>query len=384
MDFDLPEDVRMLGETVARFVDRELIPVEMQTMAGSRMKPEWKSKLEARARDLGLWLLDVPEEWGGMGLSRLHLVTVWEEVARTVALPLRGGSIFGPDVRPLLFQLDAEQRERYLLPTLRGEKQTAFAQTEPDAGSDQSMIRTTAVRSGDHYVLNGSKRYITDAKDADFLQVVAMTDRAKGSRGGLSIFLVDTDTPGFSITRESQTMMGDLVYELAFDDVRVPACNLVGEEGQGMRLAQSWITAGRLYQSCRGLGIARRCLEMMARYAKQRVTFGMPLADRQAVQFKIAEAWRDYELGRLYVQRAAWRADRGTLSRHETFTCKMFCTELGFRVANDCMQVHGGAGLTTELPIHQMWKDIRSFAITEGSSEVMRMVLAREVLREYG
>lgn len=384
MSFELPEEIRQLKETVRRFVDRELIPVETHSMEGADLKPALRASLEEKAKALGLWHLDVPEEYGGAGLGLLANVVVWEELARTVALPSRGPGVFGPEVRPILFTLTPEQKEKYLFPVLRGEKRTAFAQTEPDAGTDPGMMRTTAVRAGDHYVINGTKRFISHAKRADFLQLVAATDRAKGARGGLSMFLVDMDSPGVSIVRETRKMMGDLTYELAFDNVHVPAENLVGREGEGMRLAQSWITAGRLRHATRGLGIAQRCIELSVPYARQRVTFGAPLADRQAVQFKIADTFMELELGRLYTYQAASRADEGKLARHESYIAKTFCTELGFRAADACMQIHGGTGLTTELPISKMWMDIRSLMITEGAVEVMRMVLAREVFRMHG
>jgi acyl-CoA dehydrogenase len=383
VDFDLPEDLRLLQETVRRFVDRELIPIEMAAMDGPDLKPEIRASLEAKARDLGLWLPEVPEEYGGQGLGLLGMAVIWAELARTIALPPRGPGIFGPDVRPVLFMLDAAQKEKYLLPVLSGQKKTAFAQTEPDAGTDPGAIRTTAVRRGDHYVLNGTKRFISHAAAADFLQVVASTDPAKGSRGGLRMFLVDMDTPGVSITRKTEKMMGDVTYELAFEDARVPAENLIGGEGDGMRLGQAWIASGRIYQACRGLGVAQRCIELAAGYAKQRVTFGAPLSDRQAVQFMIADSFMEHEVGQAYVYRTAWNADHAKLARHETFITKIFCTELGFRVADRCMQIHGGMGLAMEMPIQKMWRDARSFMITEGAVEVMRMALAREVLKAY-
>jgi acyl-CoA dehydrogenase len=384
MDFELPEELRQLKETVRRFVDRELIPIEMSSMEGVDLKPGIRASLEQKAKDLGLWQLEVPEEYGGAGLGYLGLAVVWEELARTVALPSRGPGIFGPEVRSVLFGLTPEQKERYLYPVIRGEKRTAFAQTEPDAGTDPGMMRTTAVRKGDHYVINGSKRFISHADKADFLQLVAATDRSKGSRGGLSMFLVDMDTPGVQITRKTEKMMGDLTYELAFDGVRVPVENLIGKEGEGMRLAQSWITGGRLRHATRGLGIAQRCIELAVQYAKQRVTFGAPLSDRQAVQFMIADSFMDHQLGQGYVYQTAWKADQGKLARHESYIVKTFCTELGFRAADRCMQIHGATGLTVEMPIAKMWKDIRSLMITEGAVEVMRMVLAREIFRMYG
>lgn len=381
MAFELPEHLRILKETVRAFVDRELIPIEMNAMDGAVMRPEVRAPLEEKARKLGLWHLDVPRDYGGQGLDLLGMVVVWEEIARTIAMPPRGPSVFGPDIRPVLFTLDAAQKEKYLFPVLRGEKRTAFAQSEPDAGSDPGAMRTAAVRDGGHYVINGYKRWITGAADADFFQLVAATDRSKGSRGGLSMFLVDADTPGVKIVRKTPTVMGDEPCEIAFDDVRVPAENMIGWEGEGMRAAQSWITAGRLYQACRGLGVAKRCIDLMTSYAKQRITFGAPLAERQAVQFMIADSVMEHHMTQLLVYQLAARSDAGVAARHESYMVKIAGTELGFRVADRCMQIHGAMGLATEMPISKMWRDARSFMITEGPVEVMRMVLAREILR---
>jgi acyl-CoA dehydrogenase len=265
---------------------------------------------------------------------------------------------------------------------LSGENKTAFSQSEPDAGSDPAQMRTTAVREGDYYRINGYKSWVTHAKGCDFLQLVAATDRAKGSRGGLSMFLVDMDTPGVRIAGETATVMGDLTYEIALDDVMVHYSKLIGEEGSGMRSAQAWITSGRLYQACRGLGVARRCLDLALSYAKQRVTFGQPLADRQAVQFMLADAHMQYTMTQLLVYQTAARADAGLLSREESYMVKIAGTELGFNVADRCLQIHGGMGLALELPISKMWRDARSFMITEGPVEVMRMVLARDLIRK--
>ena len=382
MDFELPEELRLLKTTVRNFVARELIPIEMEAMDGHRMRADVRAGLEEKAQALGLWHLDVPVEYGGAGLGLLGLVTVWEEIARTIAMPPRGPSVFGPDIRPILFTLNPEQQQKYLHPVLRGEKNTAFAQTEPDAGADPGSMRSTAIRQGDWYIINGYKRFITAADTADFLQVVAATDRAKGSRGGLSMFLVDCDSPGLKIVRSSTTMMGDVVWELAFDDVRVPVENLIGKEGDGMRAAQSWITAGRLYQACRGLGVAQRSIEMATSYAQQRVTFGQKLADRQAVQFMVSDSYMEHRMTQLLVYNVAARTDAGMASRHESFMAKIQGTELGFRVADRCMQIHGGLGLLNEMPIAKMWRDARSFMITEGPVEVMRSVLARDIFRQ--
>jgi len=383
MEFELPEEIRLLKETVRRFVDRELIPIELKAMDGPDLRPEVRSALEAKTREMGLWLLDTPKEYGGQELSLLALAVIWEEMARTVAIPPRGPGIFGPSVMSILLNLRPEQKEKYLLPVLRGEKTAAFAQTEPDAGSDPAHMRTRAVRQGEHYVINGYKRFISHVKGADFLQLVAATDPEKGSRGGLSVFLVDLDSPGLSVVRENHHMMGDVTYELALDNVKVPVENLVGEEGQGMREAQSWISRNRVHQATHGLGVTQRCLEMIGKYAQQRVTFGEPLAKRQAVQFAVADLYTKYQTGQLLTHRTAWKVDKGIASRHDAYMCKIYCTELGFEAADRCMQFHGAMGLTTEMPIEAMWRRSRSYLITGGPAEVMRATLAREVFKLY-
>jgi acyl-CoA dehydrogenase len=383
MDFELPQEIKLLKETMRRFVDRELIPVEMHAMEGPDLKPEIRRDLEAKSRELGLWLLEVPTDLGGQDLSLLGMTVITEELARTVALPARGPGIFGPEVRSILLSLSSEQKARYLDPVLRGEKSTAFAQTEPDAGADPGAMRTTAVRDGDHYVINGYKRFIAHAEGADFLQLVAATDPKKGSRGGLTVFLVDMDAPGVSIAGRTVHMMGDVTYEIALDGVQVPVENRIGNEGDGMKAAQTWINANRVAQAARGIGVAQRCLEMITRYARQRSTFGRPLESRQAVQFAVADLYTKLQAGQLLTYRTAWKFDNGTLQRHETFMTKIFCTELGFEAADRCMQFHGGLGTATEMPIERMWRQSRSFMITGGPVEIMRASLAREVFNLY-
>ena len=384
VDFDLPNDIQMLQDSLRRFVDRELIPIEMTCMAGHELRPHVRTELEKKARDLGLWLIDTPEEFGGQGLGLLAMAVIWMELSRTIALPPRGPGIFGPEFRSIVPGMNQDQRERYLFPFLRGEKNTAFAQTEPDAGADPGSMRTTAMRDGNRYIVNGTKRFISFAADADFFQVVVATDRQKGSRGGLSLLLIDRDSPGLKVSQPTTKMMGDVTYELVFEDVCVPIENRVGAEGQGMALAQSWITKGRVFQASRGAGVAQRCLELGAHYASQRITFGAPLRDRQAVQFMLADTHIALEVGRNYIYRTSARFDAGRAERDEGYIVKVFCTELGFQAADRCMQIHGGMGLTNDLPIAKMWKDARSFTITEGAVEVMRSAIARQVFRKFG
>jgi acyl-CoA dehydrogenase len=384
MDFNLPEELQMLKDNLRRFVDTELIPIERETMDGNEMKPGMQSMLEEKAKGLGLWMFDVPEKFGGLGLGALAKAVMWEELSRTIAMPSRGASLFGPRVSPILYYLNDEQKERYLFPTIRGEKTNCFAQTEPEAGGDPGGMRTTAVRDGDHYVINGQKRFITGAGDADFMQVVAATDREKGSRGGLTVFLVDKGTEGVTLLRQQELMVGDRPWEILFENVRIPVENRVGEEGDGMKAAQSWLTEGRLRHGARGVGVIERCLELAASYANQRSTFGAKLATRQTVQNMLVDMYQNMHQLRLMVYDASWRVDQGEDVRNQSFMCKYFGDEKGFAAADRCMQIHGGMGLTTDLPIERFFRDQRSFIITEGPTEVLKMALARQVLRQYG
>ncbi len=383
MDFELPEELQLLKTYLRRFVDAELIPVERETCVGEHLKPEWKHRFEQRAKELGIWQMDVPEEYGGLGMGVLARAVVWEELARSIAIPARSEGIMGPAVRGILYLLLGEMKERYLLPVLRGEKTACFAQSEPDAGADPGSMRTTAVRDGDSYVINGVKRWITDADRADFMQLMAATDRAKGSRGGISCFLVDMNTPGVKVATKHKTMMGDEPCEVVLDNVRIPTSQRVGEEGEGFKLGQQWIGIGRIKHGARALGVAERCLQLAASYAKQRVTFGEPLAERQAIQWMLVDSHVELVTARLLVYRAATRMDQGNDARQDCYLCKYHADEMAFRVADRCMQIHGGMGLTTELPIEKFWRNQRSFRITEGATEVMKIVIAREVLRHY-
>jgi acyl-CoA dehydrogenase len=383
MSFSLPEELQMLRDNLRRYVDTQMIPHEMETLVDGELKPEWREKFQNGMKQLGLWMMDTPEEFGGAGLTLLQKSIVWQELGRTIALPAREDGITGPVVRHILFQLEGEMREKYLMPTLRGEKRACFAQTEPDAGSDPGGMRTTAVRDGDHYVINGTKRFITGAGKSDFMQLMAATDRAKGSRGGISCFIVDMNTPGVKLTAQYQTMMGDKPWEIVLDNVRVPASHRVGEEGKGFGLAQKWLGAGRVKHGSRALGVAERALEMAVKYAHQRSTFGRPLADRQGIQWQLADIWMDLDKATMLVRRAAAMIEEGQEARVEAYHCKYFADEMAFAAVDRCMQIHGGIALTTDLPIERMWRQQRSYRITEGASEVMRSVIARHVMKAY-
>jgi acyl-CoA dehydrogenase len=380
MDFELPEELRLLKENIRRFVDRELIPLEREVVNDVKLQKELPKRLRGKVEALGVLGYDIPEEFGGLGLGMMAKVIVWSEVSRTTALPARGLSIFGPPVSPILYKLEGQARENYLMPVIRGEKRACFAQTEADAGSDPAAMRTSAVRDGDHYMINGVKRFITGADEADFAQVFAVTDAEKRSRGGISGFLVDMNTPGVKVAASYDLMVDDKPCEIVFENVRVPATNLIGKEGDGFGLAQSWINSGRIRHGARSLGVIERCLELATAYAKQRKTFGAPLAQRQAIQWPILDMHMDAHKLRLMLHHAAWKFDRGEDCREEAFMVKIFGDEHSFWAADRCMQIHGGMGLSKELPIERFFRDQRSMMITEGAIEVLRMALARMIL----
>jgi acyl-CoA dehydrogenase len=384
MNFELPEEIRMLKDTVRKFVDRELIPIERTARDGHKLKPDVRAHLIAKAKELGLVGYDVPSEYGGLGMGLIAKVTVWAELGRSIALPSRAGDIFGPNISPILYHLNEAQKKKYLIPTIRGEFNWCLAQTEPDAGGDPGSMRTTAVRQGDHYIINGMKRFITGADEAHYTQLIAATDRSKGSHGGISAFIVDMKSPGVRLLRAQELMVDDRPWEIAFEDVKVPIENRIGEEGDGFKHAQHWLNVGRVRHGARSMGVIERCLELGASYAKQRVTFGQPLAERQAVQWVLADSFMELHQLRLMVYDVAWKYDQGRDIRTEAYMAKIFGDTQSFHAADRCMQIHGGMGLATDLPIEKFWRDQRSMMITEGPNEILKMTLARHVLRTYG
>lgn len=383
-DHALPEELIQFRDNVRRFVDRELRPLEQQVSIDGRLPPALEAGLAEKARGAGLWMLDAPEELGGLDLGLLPLAIFWEELARTTAISARDHTVFGPNIGSILLSLEGEMRERYLMPVLRGELKACFAQTEPDAGSDAGSIRTRAVRTDRGWKINGVKRYITKAATADFAQVMAVTDPAKGARGGISCFIVDMNTPGVTLGPSEVTMMGDTPYEIVLEDVEVPAENLIGAEGAGFSLAQRYLNHGRIRHGAHSCGAMARCLEMTAAYIKQRKTFGAPLAERQGVQWMLADGYTRLHATRLMVHDAAAKLDLGQEARVETFMAKITGVENGFKVVDDCLQLHGGMGLTRELPLERYWRDLRSFRITEGPTEVLKTTMARTIIKNAG
>lgn len=383
-DHNLPEELIQFRDNIRRFVDRELRPLEKKVTIEGKLPKDVEDAVAAKAKAAGFWLMEVPAELGGAELGLLPLAIFWEEIARTTAVSARDHGIFGPTVGPILLGLQGEMRERYLMPVLRGELKACFAQTEPDAGSDPASMRTRAVRTDKGWKINGTKRYITKAATADFAQVMAVTDPEKGARGGISCFIVDMNTPSVKIGPAEMTMMGDTPYEIILEDAEIPAGNLIGEEGKGFALAQKFLNHGRIRHGAHSCGAMARCLEMTAAYVKQRKTFGAALSERQGVQWMVADGYMRLHATRLMVHDAAAKLDLGMDARVETFMAKVTGVENGFKVIDDCLQLHGGMGLTRETPLERYWRDLRSFRITEGPTEVLKTTMARSILKNAG
>jgi acyl-CoA dehydrogenase len=388
LDFQLTEEQRMLQDLVTRFVDDELMPLERAVMARETgggiggLIPEELVPLHERCRELGLWGLDVPEELGGADLDSVTLVAVNEALGKT-CVPFT----FPPDspnLHMLLKTANDEQRTKYLDPYARGETVSAIAISEPGAGGDPSGMITRAVQDGDDWVINGRKIWVSRIKNADFSIVMAVTDPEKGSRGGITAFLVDKGTPGFEVAREIPMLGGARTYEVVFEDCRVSAKQILGEIGDGFGPMQLRLTVRRLQMGAWCTGMAERALNMMVEHATQRETFGSLLSDRQAIQWWIADAATRIHACRLMAYNAAWKADQGLDVRTEASMLKVFGTEMATDVIDRAMQAFGAMGVTKELPLQLMAQQVRTMRVYEGPSEVHRWVIARRLIRAAG
>lgn len=380
----LSDEHRMLQELVAKFVDNELMPLEKGVLAREQqgqplhLTPEEEGPLLAKCRELGLWALDAPKEFGGADLPAVALVAVNEELGRTV-VPFT----FPPD-SPNLHMLKAVasdmQRKRYLEPYAAGTAKSAIAISEPGAGGDPAGMTTRARKDGDHWVINGRKIWISRVAHADFTIVMALTDPEKRARGGITAFIVEKGTPGFVIEREIPMLGGHRTYEVVFDDCRVPEEQVLGPVGQGFGPMQLRLTVRRLQIGSWCVGISRRALDMMCAHAKERVTFGVRLSDRQAIQWWIADAATKIHACRLMVYDAAEKQDRGEDVRTEASMIKVFATEMASEIVDNAMQAFGAMGVTKEMPLQLFAQRLRVMRVYEGPSEVHRMVIARRTL----
>jgi (R)-benzylsuccinyl-CoA dehydrogenase len=389
MDFTLPEELRMLRDTVARFVREELIPLEPIVIRREAERgftdtplipPEAEERLTSKAKEIGLYGIDVPEEYGGQNLGMLAKAVVIEELKYSI-VPF----ILPPD-SPNLWMLretcKGDQIAKYLIPYASGEKKSAIAITEPAAGSDPANMQTRAEYRNGKWVLNGQKIFISGARKADFLIVMAVTDAEKRSRGGITAFLVDAGTKGLSIPSVFNTMGEHAPYAVYFDNVEVSDGQVLGEIGKGFVPMQNRLGVRRMEIACRALGYARRCMDLMIPQANERKTFGAPLAERQQVQWWLADSWQEMEMVRWITWRLAWKMDQGGMDwRRDAAMVKLQGSEMIGRVVDRAIQLFGGMGVSKDLPIEYMARACRVWRIFEGPSEVHRWFIARDLLR---
>jgi acyl-CoA dehydrogenase len=384
MDFELAEEHRMLKDLVARFVKDELMPLEAGVLAreaagdGLGVGPDEHKRLDEVSRNLGLWGLDAPEDVGGLDLPNIALIGVNEEIGRTVTpytLPPDS-----PNLRMLMATVTPRQREAYLAPYVRGETVSAIGISEPGAGADPARMTTRAVRDDEGWVINGRKIWISRAAEADFTILMAVTDKEKGARGGISAFLVDKGTPGFNVLRRIAMIGGAATYEVALEDCRVEGWKLLGTEGQGFAPMQLRLGTRRLQMAAWSIGMAQRALDMICEFAPQRITFGQPLSERQAIQWWVADAATRIHATRLMTYDCAWKLDQGRDVRVEISMIKAFATEMAFEVVDRAMQTFGAMGMTKELPLQLMSAKLRVMRIYDGPTEVHKWVVARNFL----
>jgi alkylation response protein AidB-like acyl-CoA dehydrogenase len=382
----IPSELLELRSAIRDFIDREIRPVEqnyaqeLQETGTIENAEEERKKIRKRSVDLGFYTLHMPEELGGGGLSYLGQVLVHEEVAKTgLLLAGRGGvlpSVEGPTI--ILSDCNDDQKKRYLEPLMRAEKEMCFALTEPEAGSDATQIRTRAEQKNGVFLLNGRKHFITHGAEADFCVVFAVTDPEKQARGGITAFFVDKGTPGFEVTRIQRTASTvDRPAELTFDNVEVPAENVLGEVGKGFYAAMKWINGGRLNIASSALGIAQHLLDQITEYAKTRVAFGHPIGYYQYIQQYIVDSWCELEASRAFVYEMASRIDDGSDGRREAAAAKLYATEMVGRVADRSIQVYGGNGFMTETGVERFWREVRAQRLYEGTSEILRNNIAK-------
>ena len=382
---DATDESQMIKDLVAKFVDQELMPLEPAILAREmkgeplRLLPEEEAPLLAKCQELGLWALDAPEELGGANLNAQTWMGINEELGRTV-VPF----VFPPDspnMHMLLAVATEEQRKKYLEPYARGEMKAAIAISEPGAGGDPSGMITRAERDGDDWVINGRKIWVSRVPAADFVIVMARTGEGKRHEG-VTAFIVDKGTKGFETLRDIPMLAGHRTYELVFEDCRIPGKQLLGEIGGGFAPMQLRLIVRRLQIGAWCLGMCRRALQMMVEHAKQRVTFGQKLADRQAIQWWIADAAMKMHACRLMVMDAARKQDEGKDVRNEASMIKVYATEMASEIIDHAMQTFGAMGVTKELPLHLMAQRGRVMRVYEGPTEVHLMAIARKVLKD--
>ncbi len=393
MDFELSEEQKLLQTLVRDFVKNELMPLEKEIMSkryyncGRRrmLSREIQLEIEKKGRDLGLFSLYVPKEYGGAGLGWMEFSIITEELEKTLT-PFE----FGGDAPSILLSGNKEIIENYYLPCARGEKSYCFALSEPNAGADPAGLETMAVRQGDKWIFNGTKTWCTDAEDSDFALLFAITDKAQHEAQrtrGISMFAVDRETdsrPGYKVSSLIGTIAEFCVAEISLEDCPVPAANVVGELGDGFANAQRFLEVrSRLHHGARNLGISYRALQMAKSYSLQRITFGQPIASRQAIQWMLADSAIDIHACRWMVYHCAYKADKGERIREYAAMVKVFSDEMINRILDRAIQIYGGLGVSADLPLERFYRRARIWKIAGGPMEMMRRLISRGVLEGF-
>lgn len=385
MDFGLTSEQQLVVDTVRDFVERELYPHEEAVERTGRVPPELGESIKRQVIELGFYAPNLPVEAGGGGLDNLTFTLLERELGRaSMALTVFWGRPSG-----ILLACNAEQRERYLLPSARGERLDALAMTEPGAGSDVRGMQCFARPDGDDWILNGTKHFISHADVADFVIVFVATgeeDTDRGPKKLITCFLVDRGTPGFDIRPgyDSVSHRGYHNAVLAFDNCRLPSTQILGEPHRGFDLASEWLYGTRLTVAAMCVGRARRVFDLALAYAAEREQFGQPIGKFQGVSFKLADMITEIDAADWMTLAAAWRLDRGLPTNREIASAKLYASEMLARVTDEAVQIHGGMGLMSDLPLARFWRDARVERIWDGTSEIQRHIIGREVLRPLG
>jgi acyl-CoA dehydrogenase len=374
------EILDQLIDMVRRFVRERLIPAE-EEVAASNQVPE---DIVREMKELGLFGMTIPEEYGGLGLTMEEEIYITFELGRTSpAFRSILGTNNGIGSAAIVFEGSAQQQQKFLPRYASGEWVGCFCLTEPDAGSDAAALKTTACREGDHYVLNGTKRFITNAPVADTFNVMARTDPGIRGARGISSFIVEKGTPGITLGSIDKKMgqAGSLTCDVIFEDCRVPAANLIGAEGNGFITAMKVLDRGRLHISGVSVGIAERLIDDALAFALNRKQFGVPIAEHQLIQAMLADSRTEAYAARCMVLETARARDRGANVNTESSACKLFATEMVGRVADRAVQIHGGSGYMSEYAVERFYRDVRLFRLYEGTSQIQQLIIARNMMR---
>lgn len=381
MRLDLTEEQKLLEETVRAFANSEVKPIAKELDETGQFPRETFRK----AAELGLTGIVLPEQYGGAGFDHVSYTIVIEEISRVCAST--GAILAGQNslyCGPIHRYGTEEQKQRFLSPFARGEKIGCFALTEPQAGSDATALKTSAVRRGDRYVVNGTKAWITSGGVADAAIVYVKTDPTKSEKG-ITALVVERGTPGFKVGKEEKKLgiNGTACVELSFEDCEVPVENRLGQEGEGYKIALSTLDGGRIGIAAQAVGISQGALEEVLQYSQQRIAFGQLIANFQAIQFMLADMATEIAAARLLTRKAAWKQGTGTRFTMDAAIAKLFASEMATRVTHKAIQIHGGYGYSREYPVERMYRDARVTEIYEGTSEIQRMVIASWVLKAY-